>query len=97
MGREAVDDLVAFRAVAQERSGRQAAAEPGVSQPALSHTIRSFEARPGLRLPTRWTRSVDHLYYPCCRQHAPGFALLVEALKFRLQSLRRNAPEFASR
>lgn len=59
MVRETVDDLIAFLAVARERSFTRAAAQLGVSQPALSHTIRTLEARLGLRLLTRTTRSVS--------------------------------------
>lgn len=59
MRRENVQDLLAFVAVAQERSFTKAAAKLGVSQSALSHTIRGFEARIGLRLLTRTTRSVS--------------------------------------
>ncbi|SOE46785.1 transcriptional regulator, LysR family [Caballeronia arationis] len=51
-------DIVAFLAVARERSFTRAAAQLGVSQSALSHTIRSLETRLGLRLLTRTTRSV---------------------------------------
>src|ERR671938_181921 len=58
MPRENLNDLVAFLAVARERSFTRAAAKLGVSQSALSHTIRGFEARLGLRLLTRTTRSV---------------------------------------
>src|SRR6266568_68635 len=58
MPRHNVNDLVAFLAVARERSFTRAAAKLGVSQPALSHTIRELEARLGLRLLTRTTRSV---------------------------------------
>ena len=53
-----VDDLLAFLAVARERSFTRAAAQLGVSQSALSHTIRGLEERLGLRLLTRTTRSV---------------------------------------
>jgi DNA-binding transcriptional LysR family regulator len=53
-----LDDLVAFLAVARERSFTRAAAQLGVSQSALSQTIRNLEARLGLRLLTRTTRSV---------------------------------------
>ena len=53
------DDLSAFLAVARERSFTRAAAKLGVSQSALSHTIRGLEARLGLRLLTRTTRSVS--------------------------------------
>ena len=58
MARENVNDLIAFLAVARERSFTRAAAKLGVSQSALSHTIRGLETRLGLRLLTRTTRSV---------------------------------------
>lgn len=58
MSRHALDDLLAFLAVARERSFTRAAAQLGVSQSALSHTIRDLEERLGLRLLTRTTRSV---------------------------------------
>ena len=59
MRRENFNDLLAFLAVARERSFTRAAAKLGVSQSALSHTIRALEARLGLRLLTRTTRSVS--------------------------------------
>src|SRR3954470_21813053 len=59
MPRENLDDLAAFLAVAQERSFTRAAARLGVSQSALSQTVRGLEARLGLRLLTRTTRSVS--------------------------------------
>lgn len=59
MRRENVNDLLAFIAVARERSFTKAAAKLGVSQSALSHTIRGLEKRLGLRLLTRTTRSVS--------------------------------------
>jgi DNA-binding transcriptional LysR family regulator len=59
MPAENFHDLVAFVAVAQERSFTRAAAKLGVSQSALSQTIRSLEARIGIRLLTRTTRSVS--------------------------------------
>jgi DNA-binding transcriptional LysR family regulator len=58
MTRASVNDLLAFLAVAKERSFTRAAAQLGVSQSALSHTIRGLEERLGLRLLTRTTRSV---------------------------------------
>jgi DNA-binding transcriptional LysR family regulator len=58
MPRENLNDLVAFVAVAKERSFTKAAAQLGVSQSALSHTVRGLEERLGLRLLTRTTRSV---------------------------------------
>jgi DNA-binding transcriptional LysR family regulator len=54
-----VNDLVAFLAVARELSFTKAAAKVGVSQSALSHTIRLLEARLGIRLLTRTTRAVS--------------------------------------
>ncbi|MBB2794517.1 UNVERIFIED_ORG: DNA-binding transcriptional LysR family regulator [Rhizobium pisi] len=59
MPRSSVDDLIAYLAVAREQSFTKAAAKLGVSQSALSHTIRGLEARLGLRLLTRTTRSVS--------------------------------------
>ncbi|PXA75928.1 LysR family transcriptional regulator [Caulobacter sp. D4A] len=59
MARENLNDLVAFVAVAREQSFTRAAAKLGVSQSALSHTIRLLEARLGVRLLTRTTRSVS--------------------------------------
>jgi DNA-binding transcriptional LysR family regulator len=58
MLRENLNDVLAFLAVARERSFTRAAAKLGVSQSALSHTIRGLEARLGLRLLARTTRSV---------------------------------------
>src|SRR5919205_212549 len=58
MARTERNDLEAFLAVARERSFTQAAAKLGVSQSALSQTMRGLEARLGLRLLTRTTRSV---------------------------------------
>jgi DNA-binding transcriptional LysR family regulator len=59
MQRGNLDNLLAFVAVARERSFTNAAAKLGVSQSALSHTIRELEARLGIRLLTRTTRSVS--------------------------------------
>jgi DNA-binding transcriptional LysR family regulator len=58
MARENLNDLVAFVSVARERSFTRAASQLGVSQSALSHTIRALEERMGIRLLTRTTRSV---------------------------------------
>ena len=58
MARDNFNDLLAFIAVAREGSFTRAAAQLGVSQSALSHTIRGLEARLGIRLLTRTTRSV---------------------------------------
>ena len=51
-------DLQSFLVVARERSFTRAAAKLGVSQSALSHTLRELEERLGIRLLTRTTRSV---------------------------------------
>ncbi|MDI3470165.1 MAG: Transcriptional regulator, LysR family [Pseudolabrys sp.] len=59
MKRDNLDDLRSFLAVARERSFTKAAARLGVSQSALSHTVRELEARLGVRLLTRTTRSVS--------------------------------------
>src|SRR5256886_17091416 len=59
MQRGNLDQLVAFVAVGQERSFTNAAAKLGVSQSALSHTIKELEERLGVRLLSRTTRSVS--------------------------------------
>src|SRR5690349_8113673 len=59
MQRGYLDQLVAFIAVARERSFTAAAAKLNVSQSALSHSIRELEERLGVRLLTRTTRSVS--------------------------------------
>src|ERR1700760_251778 len=58
MQRGGLDDLMAFVAVARERSFTRAAAKLGLSQSALSQTVRQLEGRLGVRLLTRTTRSV---------------------------------------
>ncbi len=58
MQRGHLDDLLAFVAVGREKSFTKAAAKLGVSQSALSHTMRALEARLGVRLLSRTTRSV---------------------------------------
>jgi DNA-binding transcriptional LysR family regulator len=59
MQRGSLDDLRALVAVGRERSFTKAAAKLGVSQSALSQTVRQLEARVGIRLLTRTTRSVS--------------------------------------
>lgn len=58
MLRDHHNNLLAFLVVARERSFTRAAAQLGVSQSALSHTVRALETKLGLRLLTRSTRSV---------------------------------------
>ncbi|WP_342067384.1 LysR family transcriptional regulator [Achromobacter kerstersii] len=59
MAKNSYNDLLAFIAVAREQSFTRAAAQLGVSQSALSHLIRALEAKMGVRLLTRTTRSVS--------------------------------------
>src|SRR5690349_365327 len=58
MAKANFQDLATFVAVAEERSFTRAATKLGVSQSALSQTVRSLEAKLGIRLLTRTTRSV---------------------------------------
>jgi DNA-binding transcriptional LysR family regulator len=59
LSRSNINDLVAFVAVARARSFTKAAAKMGLSQSALSHTVRQLETRLGVRLLTRTTRAVS--------------------------------------
>ena len=54
-----LNDLQAFVVVARERSFTRAAAQLGLSRSALSHAMLTLEARLGVRLLTRTTRSVE--------------------------------------
>ncbi len=54
-----VNDLLAFLAIARERSFTRTAAKLGVSQSALSHSLKRLESQLGLRLLNRTTRSVS--------------------------------------
>jgi DNA-binding transcriptional LysR family regulator len=58
MDRDNASDLLAFLAVARERSFTKAAAKLGISQSALSQIVRGLEQRLGVRLLSRTTRSV---------------------------------------
>ena len=77
-------DLAAFALVAEERNFTRAAIRLGVSQSALSHTIRSLEKRLGLQLLARTTRSVSPT--------AAGSALLDE-LAPALERIERSLAE----
>jgi DNA-binding transcriptional LysR family regulator len=59
MAKENLNDLQAFVVVARERSFTRAAAQIGLSRSALSHAMLGLEARLGVRLLTRTTRSVS--------------------------------------
>ena len=56
--RNELNELATFAIVARERSFTRAAAKIGVSQSALSHTIRGLEQRLELQLLARTTKSV---------------------------------------
>ncbi|HWW73190.1 MAG TPA: LysR family transcriptional regulator [Duganella sp.] len=58
MARENINDILVFLAVARERSFTRAAAKLGMSQSGLSHIVRGLEARMGVQLLARTTRSV---------------------------------------
>ncbi|WP_229008778.1 LysR family transcriptional regulator [Methylophilus sp. Leaf408] len=59
IGKENYNDLYAFLMVVREGSFTKAAGKLGVSQSALSHTVRGLEARLGMLLLNRTTRSVS--------------------------------------
>jgi DNA-binding transcriptional LysR family regulator len=82
--RSDLSDLAAFAMVAEERSFTRAAGRLGVSQSALSHTMRGLEKRLGLQLLARTTRSVSPT--------AAGSALL-EELAPALERIERSLAE----
>jgi DNA-binding transcriptional LysR family regulator len=59
MKRINLNNVAAFVVVARERSFTRAAAQLGLSQSSLSHTISALEAKLGMRLLTRTTRGVS--------------------------------------
>ncbi len=81
MARENLNDLRAFVVVARERSFTCAAARLGVSRSALSHAMLALEARLGVRLLTRTTRSVST---------TEAGARLLEAVAPRLDEIERE-------
>jgi DNA-binding transcriptional LysR family regulator len=106
MPRTDLNDLQAFRAVARERSFTRAAAQLGVSQSALSQTVRGFEARLGLRLLTRTTRSVAmteagerllHVVEPALDDIDAGLAALSELREKPAGTVRITAHDHAVR
>jgi DNA-binding transcriptional LysR family regulator len=82
--RNDLGELAAFAVVAEERSFTRAAARLGVSQSALSHSMRGLEKRLGLQLLARTTRSVSPT--------AAGGALL-EELGPALERIERSLAE----
>lgn len=92
MKRGDLDDLAAFAAVARARSFTRAAAELGLSPSALSHAMRSLEARLGVRLLARTTRSVAptaagerllRLLAPALEEVARGLSALADWRAYR--------------
>lgn len=86
MAGDHLDHLAALIAVAEERSFTRAAARLGLSQSALSQTIRGLETRLGIRLLNRTTRSVS--------QTPPGERLLQAVaphIKEMMQASQRRA------
>src|SRR5580704_1164038 len=59
MKRHDLNDLAAFAVVAEHGSFTRGAAQLGMSQSALSHAMKALEARLGVRLLSRTTRSVS--------------------------------------
>ncbi len=89
MIKDQLGKLAAFAAVAEERSFTRAAVRLGVTQSALSHTVRGLEKQLGLQLLARTTRSVAPTAAGSAllRDVAPALELieksLVEARKLR--------------
>jgi DNA-binding transcriptional LysR family regulator len=81
-------ELAAFAVIAEERSFTRAAARLGISQSALSHSMRGLEKRLGLQLLARTTRSVSPT--------AAGTALLQD-LTPALERIERSLAEARKR
>lgn len=105
MLRESLNDLVAFVAVARAGSFTRAAAQLGVSQPALSQTVRGLEARLGVRLLARTTRSVSPTeagerllkgVAPRFAEIEAGLASLAEMRETPAGTVRISADEYAA-
>jgi DNA-binding transcriptional LysR family regulator len=105
MPRENLHDLLAFVAVARERSFTRAAAQLGISQSTLSHTIRALEERLGVRLLTRTTRSVSltepgerllHSIAPHFEEIEAGVLALGEARDRPAGTIRISATDYAA-
>jgi len=87
MAKENLNDLQAFVMVARERSFTRAAAQMGVSRSALSHSMLALEARLGVRLLARTTRSVSVTH---------AGARLLDTLAPRLQDIERELESLAA-
>lgn len=106
MKREDLGSLSTFLVVAEERSFTKAAAKLGISQSALSHSMRRLEARLGLRLLTRTTRSVApteagermlETLRPALDEIDTKLAELTELRERPAGTIRISAPEHAAR
>ena len=104
MNSENLRDLNAFVIVAGERSFTRAAARLGVSQSALSQTVRNLEERVGIRLLNRSTRNVSPTeagerllaeVAPALEQIDRGFAQLGSLLERPSGTIRLSADEYA--
>jgi DNA-binding transcriptional LysR family regulator len=96
-----LSELAAFDAVARHRSFRRASEERGVTASAVSHAVSSLEARVGIRLLNRTTRSVSltDAGAMLMAQLSPAFGEIAAALdalnRFRdtpFGKIRINAP-----
>ena len=106
MRRDELGGLAMFLAVAEERSFTRAGAKLGISQSALSHAMRRLEAKLGLRLLTRTTRSVapteagerliDTLG-PALRDIDDQIAALTDLRERPAGTIRITTPEHAAR
>jgi DNA-binding transcriptional LysR family regulator len=105
MSRPGINDLAAFVAVATHRSFRRAADELGTAPSTLSHAMRALEARMGVRLLNRTTRSVapTEAGFQFLARLQPALAALDEAIAsvadFRGRvagTVRINAPRLAA-
>lgn len=104
MSNENLRDLNAFVAVAEEGSFTRAAARLGVSQSALSQTVRNLEERVGIRLLNRTTRNVSPTeagerllaeVAPALEQIDRGFAQLGSLRERPSGTIRLSADEYA--
>jgi DNA-binding transcriptional LysR family regulator len=105
MSTESYDQLAIFSIVARERSFTRAAAKLGMSQPALSRSMRQLEERLGVRLLARTTRSVSpteagehllHVIAPRFEEINTELALLSEFRDKPAGKLRITAGEHAA-
>ena len=70
--RQNVNDLLAFLAVARDKSFTKAAKQLSLSPPRVSEMIRNLEERLGVRLVERTTRFTMLLHLPPMDGHGPG-------------------------